>query len=108
MGPTALAVFTVFLGFCGTLDVLRQPGKAFRASGHRKLIWIAIEILGFIPFVALVTLPLYGVWPRRAVVRSGGYRRPRLRGRSHTTGWCVTCGGINSINCPTCYGAGRY
>jgi hypothetical protein len=56
--------------------VLLQPGRAFRSSGHSKLRWLAVEVLGFLlSYTGLITWALYSIWIRPSVVRAGGRRR---------------------------------
>ena len=69
---------SIFLGFCGLADAIKQPTQAFRASGHSKPLWVLIELVGMLSIVGgAVTFLVYsygGV--RRDVVKAGGYNRP--------------------------------
>jgi len=103
-----LVLFTVIMGFCGLVAALGQPRMAYRAVGHHKMVWILVELAGLIPFISILTLPLFLNWPLRQIRRAGVYKKPNAPGRGHQTGWCVTCGGVNSVGCATCHGAGKY
>ena len=60
-------------------DVLLQPKVAFRAAGHSKRLWLAIEIVGFLlSYTGMITWPVYSIWIRLSVVRAGG--RPLKKG----------------------------
>ncbi len=70
---------SVVLGLAGTFDVLSQPGRAFDAAGHRKLVWLSIEAAGTIVLGGLFTWAVYSLMIRPGVVRAGG--RHRIKGR---------------------------
>jgi hypothetical protein len=75
-----------FPGLCAIFDVLLQPKVAFRAAGHSKRLWLAIEIVGFLlSYTGMITWLVYSIWIRTSVVRAGG--RPRKRGALFT-GFC--------------------
>lgn len=64
------------LGLCGVFDVLFQPKTAFRAAGHSKRLWLAVEVLGtLLSYTGVLTWLAYSIWIRPGVVRAGGHRR---------------------------------
>jgi hypothetical protein len=64
-----------FFGLAGVWDVLLQPRDAFAATGHSKLRWLTVELVG-LPLVGVFTWAYYAATIRPAVVRAGG-RPPR-------------------------------
>ena len=78
-GFIVYAVISTFFGFCGFVDTLAQPRRAFRNAGHSKLVW---TLIGFVGMVSVVGgAPTFAIYTwggiRRQVVRSGGFDRPR-------------------------------
>jgi hypothetical protein len=72
----AFIIVSWLFGLAAIFDVLLQPGRAFRSSGHSKLRWLAVEVLGFLlSYTGLITWALYSIWIRPSVVRAGGRRR---------------------------------
>ena len=54
-----------FPGLCAIFDVLLQPKVAFRAAGHSKRLWLAIEIVGFLlSYTGMITWLVYSIWIR--------------------------------------------
>ena len=71
-------VVSFFLGFCGFVDALKQPGRAFDVAGKSKRLWVLITFLGMVSVIGgAVTWAVYSYGgTRKAVVRGGGYNRP--------------------------------
>ena len=122
-----IVVVTVFLGFCGFVDALVQPRRAFKASGHSKALWVAIEFVGMCTCLGAITWAWYSFGVRRQVVRAGGANRPgdALKGRGGggspgapgapgggspfgppTRTPCGSCSGGSTV-CSPCSGTGR-
>lgn len=80
-----MSAFDVFvyvslvLGLAGSFDVLSQPRKAFRASGHSKLRWFLIESIGCLFLLGAATWAVYSFAVRPTVVAAGGRTRKKLR-----------------------------
>src|SRR4030081_1330680 len=73
---TAFIIVSWLFGLAAIFDVLLQPGRAFRASGHSKLVWLVVAVLGFLlSYTGLITWAIYSFWIRPSVVRAGGRRR---------------------------------
>jgi hypothetical protein len=80
MNVTVFIIVSWFLGLCGTFDVLRQPGDAFRAAEHSKNTWLMVEVAGtLLSFTGIFTWAAYTFWVRPSVVRAGGRRRVFIR-----------------------------
>jgi hypothetical protein len=76
MSVTLFIIVSWFLGLCGTFDVLRQPGDAFRAAEHSKGTWLTVEVAGtLLSFTGIFTWAAYSIWVRPSVVKAGGRRR---------------------------------
>jgi hypothetical protein len=68
----AFIIVSWFPGLCAIFDVLLQPKVAFRAAGHSKRLWLAIEIVGFLlSYTGMITWLVYSIWIRTSVVRAG-------------------------------------
>jgi hypothetical protein len=98
MGILIYCIISFFLGFCGFVDALFQPSRAWANAGRSKGLWILITFLGMITvFPGWVTWAVYSYGgTRRAVVRNGGYMRPsqhlRTGGGSRTSTSSGTAG----------------
>ena len=75
---TAFIYFSLFMGLCGIVSVLRQPRRAFRAAGHSKGLWLLIEMVGTLFLGGVLTWAIYSIAIRPDLVREGG--RPRRQG----------------------------
>src|ERR1700680_2352957 len=72
----AFIIVSWLFGLAAIFDVLLQPRRAFRSSGHSKLVWLVVEVLGFLlSYTGLITWAIYSIWIRPSVVRAGGRRR---------------------------------
>jgi hypothetical protein len=78
------AGISCFLGFCGFVDCFFQPRQAWKNARRSKALWLLITFVGMVTVVAgWLTWAVYSFGPRRAVVRSGGYRRPTVGGANN-------------------------